>query len=77
MVRKRLKTTNLQIENISVGKQTNTEISIFYLKGVAKEEIVIKEQILPEIKREELKGFIAVEWGGANEEYSIGSSKIQ
>ena len=43
----------------------------------SKDEIIIKEQILPEIKREELKGFIAVEWGGASEEFSVSPCKVQ
>ena len=36
-----------------------------------------KITVIPEIKREELKGFIAIEWGGASEEYSVSPYKIQ
>ena len=43
----------------------------------SKDEMTIKQQILPEIKREELKGFVAVEWGGASEDYSPSQYKIQ
>lgn len=40
LVRKRLKTPNLKIEDAYVGKQTNTHVSIVYLKDIAKSEIV-------------------------------------
>lgn len=40
LVRKRLKTTNLKIEDAYVGRQTNTHISLVYLKDIAKDEVV-------------------------------------
>ena len=40
-------------------------------------DIKIKEQIIPEIKREELHGFVAVEWGGTTIESSFTSSDQQ
>lgn len=44
LIRKRLKTTNLKIIDMFVGKQTNTHISIFYLQDIAKPEIVKEVQ---------------------------------
>ena len=56
LVRKRLKTPNLQIENLIVGKQTNTEISVFYLNGIAKEDIV--EGVISKLKTIDVDGVI-------------------
>lgn len=40
LVRKRLKTPNLQIEDIFVGKQTHSRVSLFYLKDIARPDII-------------------------------------
>ncbi len=40
LVRKRMKTRNLKIKDVVVGKQSQTQISIIYLEGIAKKEIV-------------------------------------
>ena len=40
LVRRRLKTTNLCIKDHYVGRQTNTQISVVYLDGIAQESIV-------------------------------------
>lgn len=40
LVRKRLKTPNLQIEDFFIGKQTKTKVSVVYLEGIAKAEVV-------------------------------------
>ncbi len=47
LIRKRLVTTNLKIEGISLGNQTKTSIKIIYLKNVAQSKIVklIKEKL--------------------------------
>lgn len=42
LIRKRLKTPNLKIKELCVGKQTNTQIAIVYLDGIAKSDIVKK-----------------------------------
>jgi spore germination protein KA len=39
-IRKRIKTPSLKVENLSVGKQTKTEIALLYLKGIANDDIV-------------------------------------
>lgn len=50
LIRKRLKTANLKIKDLYVGKQTNTHVAIVYLDGIAKKEIVQKvENILNQI----------------------------
>lgn len=56
LVRKRLKTPNFQIVELSVGKQTQTNISVCYLKGIAKEEILNK--IISKIKQIDIDGII-------------------
>lgn len=40
LIRRRLKTTNLCIKDHYVGRQTNTQISVVYLDGIAQESIV-------------------------------------
>lgn len=40
LVRKRLKTPNLRIENMFLGSVTNTKISLMYIDKIAKKEIV-------------------------------------
>lgn len=56
LVRKRLKTPNFQIIEIPVGKQTQTIVSVCYLKGIAKQEIL--EQIVKKIKQIDIDGII-------------------
>ena len=48
LIRKRLKTTNLKIKDIYVGKQTHTLVSVVWLEGIAKPEIVaeVEKRIL-------------------------------
>jgi hypothetical protein len=40
LIRKKLRTPSLKVEHLTLGKQTNTQISIVYIKGIADEEIV-------------------------------------
>jgi hypothetical protein len=40
LIRKKLRTPTLKIDFLTLGKQTNTEISIVYMEGIANEEIV-------------------------------------
>ena len=42
LVRKRLKTPNLKIINLYVGERSKTQISLYYIQDVAKQEIVEK-----------------------------------
>ncbi|MBQ8451634.1 MAG: spore germination protein [Clostridia bacterium] len=47
LIRKRLKTTNLKVVEYEIGKQSKTKISIVYLNGIAKEDVIekIKQKI--------------------------------
>lgn len=40
LLRKRLKTPNLKVVNLTVGKFTNTSVAVCYIDGVAKKQIV-------------------------------------
>ncbi len=40
MIRRKLRTPSLKIEHLTLGKQTNTQISIVYMKGIADDEVV-------------------------------------
>ena len=56
LIRKRLKTPNLQIVDIVVGKQTNTNVSVVYLKGIARKDIL--DRIVERIQNIEIDGII-------------------
>lgn len=47
LIRKRIKSPNLKIEDVFVGKQTHTQVSLFYLDKIAKKEVVdeVKERL--------------------------------
>lgn len=45
MLRRRLKTTDLRIEEYKIGQRTGTGIALVYLKGL------VSEQVLTEIRR--------------------------
>ena len=45
LIRKRLKTTNLKIKDMTIGKQSKTQIAIIYLEGI------VKKQVLKEVER--------------------------
>ena len=40
LIKKRIKSNNLWIKNIKIGKYTNTNIGIVYIKGICKDELV-------------------------------------
>ena len=42
LIRKRLKTPNLQLIDLVIGRQTHTSVSVIYLKGIAREDILKK-----------------------------------
>lgn len=56
LVRKRLKTPNLKIKELVVGKQTHTKISIIHLKGIARKDIL--NRIISQIKAIDIDGII-------------------
>lgn len=56
LVRRRLKTTNIRIKDYYVGRQTNTQISLIYLDGIAQNSIV--KDIESRIKSIDIDGII-------------------
>ena len=56
LIRKRLKTPNLQIMDLSVGRHTSTNISVIYLKGIAKKEIV--DKVIKRLNKIDIDGII-------------------
>lgn len=56
LVRKRLKTPNLQLTEIIVGKQTHTNITVLHLKGIARRDIL--DRIIEKIKSIDIDGII-------------------
>jgi hypothetical protein len=40
LIRRKIKTPSLKVENVVIGKQTNTQIRIVYIQGVASDDIV-------------------------------------
>jgi spore germination protein KA len=40
IVRRKIKTPNLMIDEVTIGKQTRTTVGIFYIKGIASQKIV-------------------------------------
>ena len=40
LIRKRLKTANLKIKDMTIGRQSKTQISIIYLDGIVKKEVL-------------------------------------
>ena len=56
LIRKRLQTTNLKIIDMFVGKQTNTQVSIFYMQDIAKKEVV--EEVQKRIKMIDIDAII-------------------
>ena len=49
LIRKRMKTRNLKIKDLFVGEQSHTQVSLIYLEGVAKKDIV--EEVEKRISR--------------------------
>lgn len=56
LIRKRLKTPNFQIEELIIGRQTQTTVNVVYLKGIARDDILKK--ILARLKEIDIDGII-------------------
>lgn len=56
LIRKRLSSKNLKIENYIVGRETNTKISVIYLKNIASKDIV--KEITKKIKDIDIDGVV-------------------
>ena len=56
LIRKRMSSKNLKIENFNVGRETNTKVSILYLKNVANKQVV--KEVKQKIKSIDIDGVI-------------------
>lgn len=56
LIRKRLPTKNLVIENMNVGRETHTKICLLYLKNIANKKVV--KQIKNKIKKIDIDGVV-------------------
>ncbi|MCR2807449.1 spore germination protein [Paenibacillus soyae] len=56
LIRRRIKSPDLKVEYITLGKQTRTEIAIVYLKNIANEGIV--EEVRKRLSRIEIDGIL-------------------
>lgn len=56
MIRKIIKTPSLQIDYVTLGKQTQTKLAVVFLKGVAKETIV--DEVHKRLSRIEIDGVL-------------------
>lgn len=56
MVRRIINNTDLWVESINIGKMTNTEVSIMYINGIAKNEII--EEVRKRLKKINVDGIL-------------------
>ena len=56
LIRRKLRTPSLKIERMTIGKQTNTQVSIVYLQGIANEEIV--KEVHQRLSRIDIDGIL-------------------
>lgn len=56
LIRKRIKSPNLMLESILIGKYTNTNVGVMYINGITKKEI--KDKIMRKLKSINIDGII-------------------
>jgi hypothetical protein len=56
LIRRKIKTPSLKVENVVIGTQTNTQISVVYIKGIASETIV--NEVHQRLSRIEIDGIL-------------------
>ena len=56
LIRKRIKTSNLKLENITIGKYTNTKVGIMYINTICKKDL--KDKIIKKIKNINIDGIV-------------------
>ena len=56
LIRKRIKSINLKLENIVIGKYSNTKVGIMYMKSICKVEF--KKSIMEKLKKINIDGII-------------------
>lgn len=57
MIRRRIKSDKLVLKNLFVGKYSNTQVSLIYLKGVADKKVL--KQIESQIKKIDIDGIVS------------------
>lgn len=58
LIRKRIKNPNLIVENFIIGKESNTDICLVYIKGLADENVL--QKLKGRIKQAEIKGVVDI-----------------
>ena len=56
LIRRRIKSSDLRMDSLNIGTETKTTLSIVYLKGIAKEEIV--REVKSRLERIEINGIL-------------------
>lgn len=56
LIRKRIKNINLKLENIIIGKYSNTKVGLMYIDGITK--LSLKDEIIKKIKQINIDGII-------------------
>lgn len=56
LIRKRIKTPALKVENLTIGKQTHTQVRVVYMKGIANDDIV--KEVHQRLSRIEMDGIL-------------------
>ena len=56
LIRKRIKNSNLKLENINIGKYTNTKVGVMYINNICKNEL--KNKIISKLKKINTDGII-------------------
>jgi len=56
LIRRRIRTSQLRIENINIGKLTKTKVSFVYIKGLAKDKLV--EEVRTRLGKIEIDGIL-------------------
>lgn len=60
LLRRKIKNTNLKLENMTLGVQSNTEVSIAYIKGIANTDIV--EELRKRLNRIKIDAILESEY---------------
>ncbi len=60
LVRKRLKTENLWVESMNIGKQSNTKVEVLYMVNIAEERLV--KEVTKKLKKINIDGILDVSY---------------
>ena len=56
LIRKRIRNTNLKLENVTIGKYSNTKVGIMYIEGICKN--TLKDRIINKLKKINIDGIV-------------------